>query len=273
MIKIGFIGYGSMGSMLMNAFIKSGRIRPDEIIVSTKTKSKLAEIKKRWENIHIAENNSEAARAAKYLFICVKPLEIKNILSEISINIEPGTHIISIAGSVSIKMIEHLTPAKVTRLIPGLTSEVLEGISLVCHSDRVTQQEADFVETLLAGISEVKKIKEEDFELTPVLTSCMPGFVASIFKELIDASTGYNSNLSKSEMELMVMNTLYGTIKLLKESNMTFEEMIQRAATKGGVTEEGIKVFQKDLPNTFNEMYRVILEKRKAVKKQIEAHF
>ena len=44
MITVGFIGYGSMGSMLAKGFLSSGKIRQEEMIISTKTKSKLVEI-------------------------------------------------------------------------------------------------------------------------------------------------------------------------------------------------------------------------------------
>jgi|GEM_PF-2407837 len=45
MVKVGLIGYGSMGRMLVRALIMSGALTPDEIIVSTRTKSKLDTLK------------------------------------------------------------------------------------------------------------------------------------------------------------------------------------------------------------------------------------
>ena len=44
MIKIGFIGYGSMGSMLVRGFIASGRINPSEIIVTKVFRDKLPDV-------------------------------------------------------------------------------------------------------------------------------------------------------------------------------------------------------------------------------------
>ena len=50
MLKVGLIGYGSMGSMLVASLIRSGRIKPEEMIVSTRTKSKLQDKKPLGEN-------------------------------------------------------------------------------------------------------------------------------------------------------------------------------------------------------------------------------
>ena len=80
MIILGFIGYGSMGSMLIDAFLRSGNIKPGEIIVSSRTKSKLDILKEKWIDIHTADSNSEVAQKAKYVFVFVKPLEVNGVL-------------------------------------------------------------------------------------------------------------------------------------------------------------------------------------------------
>jgi pyrroline-5-carboxylate reductase len=270
MIKVGFIGYGSMGSMLIEAFINSKNINPDEIIVSTKTKNKLDSLKTRYSDISIANSNSEVAQKAKYVFICVKPLEVKDILREIKDSISYDSNIISIAGPVKIAYIEQITGAKVTKLTPSLTSEVMEGISLVCHSNIVTKEESDYIETLLNGISKVKIIKEEDFELAAELTSCMPGFISSIIEEMVESALRHTSSLGKADIEEMVIRTMFGTSKVLIEKNMGLSEMLNRVATKGGITEEGVKVFRQSLPNVFDEMFEATLSKRKLINKKIE---
>lgn len=274
MVKVGFIGYGSMGSMLLDGFITSGGINPDQIIVSTKTKSKLEIVKEKWNQINIAQDNIEVAKKAKYIFICVKPLEVKNVLSEIKDFTTPETNIISIAGFVTIKNIEELiSSGKVTKLIPSITSEVREGISLVCHNSRVTKEESTFIESLLAGISKVKAIEENNFELAIELTSCAPGFIAAIFQEFVTAGLRHNSNISKEDAEEMVIRTLFGTAKLFLEKNMKFEEAIARVATKGGITEEGVKVLKSRLPDVFKEMFNQTLDKRGRVKEMINKDF
>ena len=53
----------------------------------------------------------------------------------------------------------------------------------------------------------------------------------------------------------MLTETIYGTGKLLVEKNITFDTLINRVATKGGVTEEGTKVIDEKLPQIINEMF------------------
>jgi pyrroline-5-carboxylate reductase len=63
-------------------------------------------------------------------------------------------------------------------------------------------------------------------------------------------------------MVKMVIETMYGTGKLLLEKEMTFDNLISRVATKGGITEEGTKIIGEKLPEIINEMFEKTLEKR-----------
>jgi pyrroline-5-carboxylate reductase len=63
----------------------------------------------------------------------------------------------------------------------------------------------------------------------------------------------------------MVISTLYGTAKLL-ERNMGFREMIERVATKGGITEEGVKALDVGLPAVFDKAFTDTLAKHETIK-------
>jgi pyrroline-5-carboxylate reductase len=166
-----------------------------------------------------------------------------------------------------------VTHGKVVRVIPSLTSVVLEGISLLCHNELVSREEAAYIESLLSGISKVKKIREEDFDLATELTSCAPGFFAAILDEFVRGALRLSSALSTEDTEDMVRRTFYGTAKVLLEQNMGFEEMIRRVATKGGITEEGVKDFRAELPETFDHIFKATLDKRKRVCETVDEGF
>lgn len=264
MVKVGFIGYGSMGSMLVNSFISSGALTPDEIIVSTRTKSKLDILKNRWENIVTAADNTDAAKQAKYIFLCVKASDMKDVILEIKNCLKPGAIIISTSGAVKIGHIEELSRRKTVKLIPSITSEVLSGISLVCFGNGIAKADEEFIEMILNRISTVKIVNEADIGFASELTSCMPGLMAKIFKELSDSAKLHESGLTGREIDEMLISTLYGAAKLFYEAGLSFEDTVGRVATKGGITEEGVKVLGSGLPAVFREMFEVTMNKRKA---------
>jgi pyrroline-5-carboxylate reductase len=272
MFELGIIGYGSMGSMLLNGFLSSGVLLQEEAIVSTRTRSKLEGMKKRWPKVAIADNNATLARQSKIVLIAVKPKDVKLLLDEIADSLQNYAHLVLISAGVSLQDVEVLFPGKVSKMIPSVTMETGRGVALVCHNDRVSTGDAARVERLFGAISVLKHIEETDFEVAADMTSCAPGFFAAIVQEFVDAGTRH-STISKDAAETMVIMTLYGTAKLLAEKGMGTEELIARVATKGGITEEGVKVLHKDLPATFDNVFSATLKKQEVVKAAIKEQF
>lgn len=83
------------------------------------------------------------------------------------------------------------------------------------------------------------------------------------------------SEVSEEEEEIreMIIYTLYGTAKLFIDKNMSFDNVIERAATKGGITEEGVKVLRDKLPSVFDELFEKTMEKRNKIKEKAEELF
>jgi len=80
--------------MLINCFIKYANINVSEIAVTRKDKSKLNEIAETFAGIKIYENSVDVVRNAKYIFICTKTAEIRNVLKEIRQTISDDNHVI-----------------------------------------------------------------------------------------------------------------------------------------------------------------------------------
>jgi pyrroline-5-carboxylate reductase len=272
MKEIGFIGFGSMGGMLVNGFLNSKALRPGELLISTRTLSKAECIRKSWPEVEISHDNSDTVKKCRRIVLCVKPGEVKPLLDEVGLHLREGLHIISIAACVTLADFASIHRGKTTKVIPSLTSEMNEGISLVCHNEKVTPEDAVYLEKLFGSISTVKTIREKDFEAAADLTSCAPGLIAAIFQEFLEAGLR-NSGLSRAEAEEMVVKTLYGTARLLKDRGMSFEEAIARVATKGGITEEGVKVLKSGLPRVFDQMFVSTLKKHEKRKSEIRAQF
>ncbi len=270
---IGFIGYGNMGSMLIKKFIEEKALKPEEMIVFTRTKSKLQTLKEIYQDINIAENNKDLAKRSKYIFICVKQPEVKGVLDEIREFLDHSKHIISLAGAITIENIEKIFPGQISKITPTVLSEINEGVTLIFHNDKVKEENKVFIESLFEKISKVKRISEEDFPFAVEITSCAPGFFASIFNEFIKASLRHNKTLREDEVKDMVVYTIYSTAKLIYDMNLSLENVIEKVATKGGITEEGIRVLEKHLPTIFDEVFEKTLEKRRVIKEKADELF
>lgn len=262
MFELGLIGYGSMGSMLLNNFLMAGVLRPEHVIVSTRTKDKLTPLLAGWPGVTVAKGNRALAMNSKMVLIAVKPSDFKPLLDEIIPYIHNDAHLISIAGGVTVRDLESLFPGKVTRLIPSIMAEVGQGIALACHNNRVTADDVRRIDRMFGAIGTMKIVRESDLDTVVDLTSTAPGLIVAMLQEYAKAGVRH-STLTDEEAEQMLIATLYGTAKLLSERGMSLDDVISRVATKGGSTEEGVKVLRNELPLTFDNMLNSTTRKRK----------
>jgi pyrroline-5-carboxylate reductase len=269
-VKTGFIGCGNMGGVLLKSLLHRGALNQREVVVSTRTRSKLDELVSQYPWLEVT-GNVELSKKCSRIFICVKTAEARGVVKEISHNLD-GVHLISICAGLEIKNLAKVFPGKITKVIPTLTSEVNAGVSLVCHNDLVGDEDRDYIHKILGRISTVKVIGENNFEVCADLTSCAPAFIASIFREFMNAGVRHG-NLSVGEAFEMVVPTLYGTAKLLHEKQTGFEEIITKVATNGGISAEGLKVLDRELPTLFDELFEATLSKHEVTKKQITEQY
>jgi len=61
----------------------------------------------------------------------------------------------------------------------------------------------------------------------------------------------------------MVLSTLSATGELMLAKNMDFEEVVERVATKGGITAVGADIIYERFPQVSDEVFEKTLEKRR----------
>jgi pyrroline-5-carboxylate reductase len=272
-MNIGIIGYGSMGKMFLEKFIETNAVKQSNLFVSNRTYEKITDLNKYYPEINVCENNISAGKNADILFICVKPLEIKPVLLEINNAVKDDCHIISLNGSVLFNQLEQICRnKKITKIIPSVTAEINKSVTLICHNNYVNNIDDNNIKRILECFGTVTEIPENEMGMGAELTSCMPGFIGAIFKVIADEAEKHTS-INKSQIIRMITETMYGTAKILLEKGITFDNLMDRVATKGGITEEGNKIIMEKLPKIINELLEKTLEKRKITTENVQKDF
>jgi len=269
MTRYGFIGTGSMGSMLIRKFTGSGRVAPAGISASSKSGIS-ARALAGTTGITAEPSNRTVAKDADVLFICVKPLEVRGVLDEVRDVLKPGALLISIAACVSLEDLRDWTGSNVhcVRVIPSVTAEENAGIALVVWGHGVTPDDKDLVLDLLNAISTAVEIDEQDFDLYTNLTSCGPALIVAMMREFAGAAAR-TGTIPPTLAEYLVKKTMLGTARILEGEEVTFDTVIERVATKGGTTEEGVKILQAGLPVVMDAMLRALDAKRRVVSEKV----
>ena len=267
MKHIGIIGYGSMGKMLLEKFAESG-ITPDRLFVANRTREKLEGVC----NAAVCGSNRELASRADVIFLCVRPAEIKTVLEEIRTELREDTLLVSLNGSVTFEQMGRICSHRTAKMIPSLTAEINRSQTLVCYNRLAGPEDRETLEGLLACIGDVTELPEKEMGMGSELASCMPGFIASIF-DVLCREAGKHTEMPGEQIIRLVLDTMCGTGELMLRKGMSFDEVVSRVATKGGITETGAKVIYEQFPDTAARLFEDTLEKRRQTAAAAEGYF
>lgn len=80
-------------------------------------------------------------------------------------------------------------------------------------------------------------------------------------------------DLTYTEIMDIIIPTCFGTARLMEEYSVKPNDLISRVATKGGISEEGVKILDAELPGVFDELLNVTLGKRELTRKRIREQY
>ncbi|MFA6226547.1 MAG: pyrroline-5-carboxylate reductase dimerization domain-containing protein [Methanoregula sp.] len=264
----GFIGYGSMGSMIVQALLDKKCLEPRHVIISTRHPAALTALLDKYPSVQVAENNLALVRECNRVVLCTRPLDTVHVLSEIAGDLQVDTHLVSIATCLPIEQIARFFPGPITRVVPSLIGEMSSGITLLCHNAAVPRRAAQECEALFSALGNVVVIDEENFEVATDLTSCGPALIAVLIEEFARAAVRH-STLSPEQARALAVSTLSGSAQLLDEQGYTLEMILRRVATPGGITEEGVKQLQSEMPAVYNTLIQRTLAKHEMRKTDV----
>ena len=257
-MKVGIIGYGSMGKMLLEKFHESGKIGNGDLYVANRTIEKLEEARE----IAVILTNTELAKVCDIVFVCVRPTDMKTVLSEIVPFLKKDALLVTLNGSIPFDLISEVISCKTAKVIPSLTAEIKRSQTIVCYNEKVGDEDKKALESLLSSIGEIIVLPEKEVGMGSELVSCMPGFIASIFDVICTSAEGH-TEIPREQIIKMVLNTMSATGDLMLQKELSFDEVVSRVATKGGITQEGTKVVYEQFPDTAEVLFEKTLEKRK----------
>lgn len=271
-MRVGFIGTGSMGSILIESFIRSGALQANDICASNRTRDKVVRLTEKYPGLQAAHYNTEVVNTSDIIFLCVKPAEYKHVMDEISTVIEPFKVIVSITSPVLIDVLEDQLPCKVAKVIPSITNYECSGASLCMYGERMNPEDMLELEQLLSHISTPLRIAEQFTRVTSDLSSCGPAFLCFFLEQFVEAAV-VETGIPRAEATQLASEMLLGTGKLLTTGGFTPQSLQQRVSVPGGITAEGLKLMYSELEGMFNALIQTTHAKYDEDLKQVELAF
>lgn len=274
-MKIGIIGCGNIGSIILESILSLKKVSKKDVIVSDIDKNKLLSVSKKYL-ILTTQSNLETVKFADIIILAVKPQQIKEVLLEIKDNISPQKTILSVAAGVKINFIKKIlgTNIPVIRAMPNLPIKVGSGITAICYDSLLnTTRNFDKVKNIVTKIfsvtGDIVEVKEKYMDLITAVSGSGPAYIFYISEIL--QKTAQKLGLNKFLAEKLVNRTIFGSGKMLLESNLSAEKLREAVTSKGGTTEQAIKVFKsKKLENIFHQAVKKAKNRAQQLSKIIE---
>ncbi|MDQ0339596.1 competence protein ComER [Caldalkalibacillus uzonensis] len=254
-MRVGFVGTGSMGSILIEALIESKALQPSQIHASNRTFDKVKTLAKKYTGLHAYPSNARVVQKADIVFLCVKPLEFQKVIDQIKHEVHEEHLIVSITSPVEIKDLERKLKAKVAKVIPSITNSVGQGASLIMAGERLTERDKDVLFHLMKSISHPLWLDEKYTRISSDIASCGPAFISFLLQRMIDAAVE-ETGIPRDKAVTLFTHMMIGFGELLNQNKFTLESLQERVCVPGGVTGVGIGVLDQEVNDMFHKLFK-----------------
>lgn len=245
-MKIGFIGCGNMANAIIKGMIKSGNFKGYDIFVTDLDKNKLDNCAGEY-GINISNTSKELIDNVDVVVLSVKPKIFPIILPQIDEYLAKNNPlIISIAAGKTTEYISGFLTydASIVRVMPNINAKVCEAMSGYCTYGNVTQEQEKLVNTMFTSTGKIVKIDEQYFPLFGVIAGSAPAF-AYMFIDSIARAAVKNGMDKKTALEI-ASQTVYGSAKMIMESDEHPWDLVDQVCSPGGTTIEGVLSLKQD---------------------------
>jgi len=240
--KLGFIGGGRMGEAMIQGLLKSNTIAAGNIMVVDPVAERRDFLTDTY-GVRALDSSGDASlwSACETVILAVKPQIMKDVLQAAKDKINNSHLLISIAAGIQSAFIdENLSGCncRIIRVMPNTPAFVLEAASALSTGPRATQDDMDTAVSIFNSIGKSIVLDEKYFDAVTGLSGSGPAYVFSFIEALIDA--GLKVGLNRSDAELLVMQTVLGSVKLAMASNEHPAQLRAMVTSPGGTTIAGL---------------------------------
>jgi pyrroline-5-carboxylate reductase len=242
--KIAVLGAGKAGEALIAGLLSSGWREPGEIVATARHEERLAELSER-HGVGTSASNVEAAEGAGIVIIAVKPQDIEGLLSEVGSTLAAEQTVLSIVAAIPTRLIEgHLGDGvPVVRAMPNTPVTVHEGMSGISAGAHAREEHLVTAEDVLGSVGRSVRVDESYMDAITAVSGSGPAYFALLAESMIEA--GILLGLSREISTDLVVQTMLGTAKLLRDEKMHPVELREMVTSPGGTTIAAIRELEQ----------------------------
>jgi len=241
MQRIAIIGAGRIGEALLAGLVSSGW---SDIVVTSRRPERVEELAER-HGVDATTVNADAVRGAGIVVIAVKPQDIDALLDDIGDVVTPAQTVLTVAAAIPTARIEARLPegVPVVRAMPNAPSTVHEGMAGIAAGAHAQDEHLAAAEEVLSHLGRVVRVPEQAMDAVTAVSGSGPAYLALLAEAMIEA--GILLGLSREVSTTLVVQTMFGTAKLLRDTKMHPVELREFVTSPGGTSISAIRELEQ----------------------------
>jgi pyrroline-5-carboxylate reductase len=239
--RIAIIGGGRIGEALLSGLLSSGW---RDIVVTSRRDERVAELRERHD-VEATTSNPDAVEGAALVVIAVKPQDIDALLAEIGPLVSAEQTVLTIAAAIPTAYIEARIAdgVPVVRAMPNSPSTVHEGMAGLAAGAHAGEPQLALAEEVLTHLGRVVRVPETAMDAITAVSGSGPAYFALLAEAMIEA--GILLGLSREISTTLVVQTMLGTAKQLRDEKMHPVELRESVTSPGGTTIAAIRELEQ----------------------------
>ena len=242
--KTTFIGGGAMGEAIISSLIGNQLLDPAQLCVSEPVAPRREFLTSAY-GVTAETDNARAADGASVVVLAVKPQVLGLVMADLDGNLSPDALVVSIMAGVRLDTLQSgLGHDKIVRSMPNTPAQVGKGMTVWTDTAAVTESDRAAAQAILEAMGEAIYVAEEHYlDMATGLSGSGPGFVYLLLEALIDA--GVHIGFSRDQAQQMVLQTVEGSVELMRRSGLHPADLRNRVTSPAGTTAAGNLVLER----------------------------
>jgi pyrroline-5-carboxylate reductase len=242
--RVAVLGAGTIGEALISGLLSGAWRTPDEIVATVRREERIAELRERL-GVEATLSNADAVAGAALIVIAVKPQDFDVLLDEIATAVTPEQTVLSVAAAIPTSAIETRLAkgVPVVRAMPNAPATVHEGIAGMCAGASADEAHLALAEEALLHLGGVVRVPEPYMDAVTAVSGSGPAYFALLSEAMIEA--GILLGLGRDVSTQLVIQTMLGTAKLLRDREMHPVELRERVTSPGGTTIRAVRELEQ----------------------------
>ena len=238
------LGAGKAGEALIAGVLSSGWREPGEIVATALHQERVDEVIER-HGVRGTLSNREAVQGAGVVVLGVKPQDIESLLTDIAGTVTSDQTVVSLVAAIPTALIEsHLSDrVPVVRAMPNTPMTVHEGMAGIAPGTHAGEEHLARAEEVLGSVGRTVRVEEGYMDAITAVSGSGPAYFALLAESMIEA--GILLGLSREVSTDLVVQTMLGTAKLLRDEKMHPVELREAVTSPGGTTIAAIRELEQ----------------------------